>query len=179
MTKKIISLAIFVVMFIASLSGGIYANVRAFQENTLYKEQVHYTEKYSKLYDKSVNADNPIVGSQYFKNHYQEKTEEAKTKANEYKKSVRKYFAFAAILIFVAVAMCICTIVTAITMFKNKQPKKEKSEDKPKEVKKSKPAKVKAEQKPEPSETTKERPKSDFDLILEAPKPSIKDIENK
>lgn len=169
MTKKIISLAIFVVMLIASLSGGIYANVRAAQEKSLYTEQLHYVEKYSSLYEKAKESNNPIIGSLYFKNLYQEKTTEAQQKAAEIKKEMKKYFAFASVLIFVAIAMGVCSFVAGRQLVKMEKPKVKKAEadDAPKPVMKAKeePAKI-------------EKRKSDFDLILEAPKPSIKD-ENK
>lgn len=167
MTKRIISLAVFVVMFIASFSGGIYANVQASHEKALYNEQMGYADKYQKQYDKAMNTDNPIIGSQYFKNLYQEKTESAQKKAQEYKKEMKKYFSFAAVLIFVALAMLACSVATAMPLVKMKKPESEEVEEAPKKV-------MKAKADPE----KKERPKSDFDMILEAPKPSIKNDEN-
>lgn len=165
MTKRIISLAMFVVMFIASLGGGIYANVQASQQKTLYNEQLHYVDKYQKLYDKANESNNPIIGSQYFKNLYQEKVEDATIKSNLYKKGMKKFFSFAAILIFVALAMLVCSVVTALPIVKMKKPEAEADDDEPKPI-------MKAKVEPEKIER-----KSDFDIILEAPKPSIKDEE--
>lgn len=170
MTKRIVSLAMFLIMFIASLGGGIYANVQAAHERALYNEQIHYADKYQKLYDKAQKSDNPIIGSQYFKNLYQEKTENAQKEAISIKLVMRKYFAFTAVLYFVSLAMLICSIVTGLPLSKMKKESAEEDEsDEAKPV-------MKAKRKPENQEPVKkERPKSDFDLILEAPKPSIRE----
>lgn len=155
-TKRIISLALFCVLFIASLSGGIYANVKASEQRALYKEKAAFADRYEKQYEKAQNTDNPILGSQYFKTFYQEKAVETRAKANALKKEMTKYFIFAAVLIFVSLAMLACSIVTALPLFKNKK----KPDDDDDDV-----AELKAEK--------KERPKSDFDIVLEAPKPHI------
>lgn len=154
-TKRIISLVLFCVLFLASLSGGIYANVLASQQNTLYKEQATSAEKYEKRYEIANNSDSPLIGSQYFKDFFKEKAVEAKTNADIYKKTMTKYFVFAAVLIFVALAMLACTIITALPLFKNKKQKVEAVDEE--------------EQKSEKTE----RRKSDFDIVLEAPKPHI------
>lgn len=155
-TKRIISLVLFCVLFLASLSGGIYANVLASQQNTLYKEQATYAEKYEKRYEIASNSDSPLIGSQYFKDFFKEKAVEAKTNADIYKKTMTKYFIFAAVLIFVALAMLACSIITALPLFKNKKQKVDTADEDD-------------EQKPEKTE----RRKSDFDVVLEAPKPHI------
>ena len=161
MTKKIISLSLFAVILIVSLGFGIYANVKASEQKTIYDSQTKIYEKFDERYQKSANSENPIINSIYFQNLFKDKAESAKQKADAAQAQMRKYFIFSAILIFVACAMLVCSAATFLSMKKLKSAEGEAAE--------------KLEEVSQPEK--EERAKSEFDMILEAPKTHINEEE--
>lgn len=120
MKKKIFSLVLLALVFVASLTGGIYSSVQAAEQKSIFAEQTKYEQRYQKVIDKAEKTNNVVLNSQYFKSLYEGKLKDAKIQASLAKSQLKKYFAFAAVMMFVAMAMLVCIITMAMSLSKSK-----------------------------------------------------------
>lgn len=163
---KLVALFLFVAVMIASLGGGIYSLKNASDEKVIYTENTKQIDRINGSQEEG-KTDNPILNSAINAVNTLQKSTLPKYQkaATNAKLAMKKWGTFSAIFMFVAFAMLICSIVmfTSIrrmTTVKVVDPDDEDDDEDDKT-----------------DDKKREKKKSDFDIILEAPKPSISEEE--
>lgn len=127
--KKIVSILLLLV-FIASMVGGISLIKPANAQKAVYTEQMITATKKKDVYDKLTNSEHQTVATKKIAENYKEMIYEAEEKADEAKSEMTKYFVGSAVLVFVAVLMLALLAVILVPKYVNKLPSVDKKEEK-------------------------------------------------